>query len=353
MNNRESEIVEVLLDDIIPNRFQPRLDFDDKALTELSESIKLYGIIQPLVLRRIANKFEIIAGERRYKAASIAGLTRVPAIVMNIDDNRSAELAIVENIQRKDLSAIEEAQSYKKLLDRGYLTQDQLARRMGISQSSVANKLRLLTLSQEVQQALLKNQISERHARSLLSLTNNEDQIKILNKIIKERLTVKQTEEEILSLNKGTQITPKQSIKENKSDSTLENLLRKEKLTEEREEIEEIVNLDDKETFQIPINPFQKSNIDVQASPYREPVLEKPNDIYETNESHNSLIDEFRQQKGEFPIPTVLDSKSISSAINEARDVVKKLETSGFKVNSEEFDFEDMYQIIIKIKKEN
>lgn len=191
----DSQVVQVNLDDIIPNRFQPRIAFDEKALNELAASIKEHGIIQPLVLRKLGNKYEIIAGERRYKAASIAGLTTVPAVLSNIDDNKSAEVALVENIQRRDLTPIEEARSYKNLLDKGYLTQEQLAKKMGLSQSAISNKLRLLNLDIKVQQAILDNQISERHARSLLKLTNPEDQRKWLDRVIKERLTVKKLDE--------------------------------------------------------------------------------------------------------------------------------------------------------------
>ena len=194
MNNMEKEIIEVSLDDIIPNRFQPRLSFDEDALNELAKSIRQHGIIQPLVLRKVGNKYEIIAGERRYKASYIAGLTKVPAVVIDLNDNESAEVAIVENIQRKNLSPIEEAKSYKKLLDRGYLTQDELASRMGKTQGAISNKLRLLNLSQEVQDALLNNQISERHARSLLKIENEDEQIEILNKIINQRLNVRDTD---------------------------------------------------------------------------------------------------------------------------------------------------------------
>ena len=142
--NMEGQVVQVNLDDIIPNRFQPRIAFDEKALNELAASIKEHGIIQPLVLRKLGKKYEIIAGERRYKAATLAGLQTVPAVISNIDDNKSAEVALVENIQRKDLTPIEEARSYKNLLDKGYLTQEQLAKKMGLSQSSISNKLRLL-----------------------------------------------------------------------------------------------------------------------------------------------------------------------------------------------------------------
>lgn len=193
----ESQVLQVNIDDIIPNRFQPRLAFDEQGLKELSASIKEHGIIQPLVLRKLGSKYEIIAGERRYKAATMAGLTTVPAVISNIDDNSSAEVALVENIQRRDLTPIEEAKSYKNLLDKGYLTQEQLAKKMGISQSSIANKLRLLNLANEVQQALLEGKISERHARALLTLDIAEEQVEWLNKIISNRLTVRQLDQEL------------------------------------------------------------------------------------------------------------------------------------------------------------
>lgn len=193
----ESQVLQVNIDDIIPNRFQPRLAFDEQGLKELSASIKEHGIIQPLVLRKLGSKYEIIAGERRYKAATMAGLTTVPAVISNIDDNSSAEVALVENIQRRDLTPIEEAKSYKNLLDKGYLTQEQLAKKMGISQSSIANKLRLLNLANEVQQALLEGKISERHARALLTLDTAEEQVEWLNKIISNRLTVRQLDQEL------------------------------------------------------------------------------------------------------------------------------------------------------------
>ena len=200
MNNMEKEIIEVSLDDIIPNRFQPRLAFDEDALNELAKSIRQHGIIQPLVLRKVGNKYEIIAGERRYKASFIAGLTKVPAVVIDLNDNESAEVAIVENIQRKNLSALEEAKSYKKLLDRGYLTQDELAIKMGKTQGSISNKLRLLNLTEVVQNALLNNEISERHARSLLRLEDPEEQEEVLYRIISERLNVRDTDTLINSI---------------------------------------------------------------------------------------------------------------------------------------------------------
>lgn len=186
------EVRQIPIEDIIPNRFQPRINFDEKALNELADSIKQHGIIQPLVLRPLGDKFEIIAGERRYKAATLAGLSTVPGIVTEMDDNTSAEVALIENVQRKDLSSIEEAKSYKSMLERSNMTQEELAKKMGLSQSTIANKLRLLNLSQEVQDALSQEKISERHARALLSITNKEEQVKWLDRIIKERLTVRQ-----------------------------------------------------------------------------------------------------------------------------------------------------------------
>ena len=193
----ENQVLQVNIDDIIPNRFQPRVAFDEKGLNELSASIKEHGIIQPLVLRKLGDKYEIIAGERRYKAATMAGLTTVPAVISNIDDNKSAEVALVENIQRRDLTPIEEARSYKNLLDKGYLTQEELAKKMGLSQSTIANKLRLLSLDDSVQQALLEAKISERHARALLVLDDKQEQAKWLDRIINERLTVRQLDQEL------------------------------------------------------------------------------------------------------------------------------------------------------------
>jgi len=208
----ENTILQVPIEDIIPNRFQPRLSFDDASLADLASSIKEHGIIQPLVLRRKNDKYEIIAGERRFKAAKMAGLVSVPAVISNLDDNTSAEVAIVENIQRKDLTAIEEARSYQALLNKGYMTQDELARKMGLSQSAISNKLRLLTLDEAVQEAILAEKISERHARTLLKVPSHEKQRELLNKVINERLTVKQLEDEIKNIDEAGNINPPASV---------------------------------------------------------------------------------------------------------------------------------------------
>ncbi|MBR1717637.1 MAG: ParB/RepB/Spo0J family partition protein, partial [Bacilli bacterium] len=195
----ERKVVILNIDDILPNRFQPRIQFNEQAINELAESIKLHGVIQPIVVRKISDKYEIIAGERRYKASVMAGKTTIPAIVTDLDDKNSAEVALIENVQRQDLTPIEEAISYKKILDMGYINQEELGSKLGKKQSTIANKLRLLNLSDEVQEALMENKISERHARSLLKL-NEQDQILMLNRIINERLTVRKTDEEIAKL---------------------------------------------------------------------------------------------------------------------------------------------------------
>ena len=194
MDNKEIKILNI--DDVLPNRFQPRIQFDEKAINELAESIKVHGVIQPIVVRRISDKYEIIAGERRYKASVLAGKKDIPAIVTDLDDKESAEIALIENVQRQNLTPIEEAISYKKILDMGYLTQITLGEKLGKTQSTIANKLRLLNLNEDVQEALMQGKISERHARSLLRL-NDDLQPIMLTRIINERLTVRKTDEEI------------------------------------------------------------------------------------------------------------------------------------------------------------
>ncbi len=198
----EKNILEVSVKDIIPNRYQPRMNFDEESLNDLAESIKQFGIIQPLVVRKKEDKYEIIAGERRYKAALQAGLSTVPVILSALNEEQTAEVTLSENIQRKNLSVIEEAKSLKNLLDRGYLTQEQLASKMGLSQRAIVDKLQLLELDEEVQQALLNEKISERHARTLLKL-EKEEQKKWLEKIINDRLTVRDLEVELKKIKNG------------------------------------------------------------------------------------------------------------------------------------------------------
>ena len=205
MDNKENEVVYLHLDDIIPNRFQPRQVFDEKALKELAVSIKEHGVIQPIIVRNIGNKYEIIAGERRYKASAMAGLTTIAAIIRNLDDKESSKVALLENLQRKNLNPIEEAKTYQKILELDQMTQEELAKTMGKSQSAVANKLRLLSLTDEVQDALLKDQISERHARTLLNAKDADTQKKLLKEVISNRLTVRELEEKINPKDKITE----------------------------------------------------------------------------------------------------------------------------------------------------
>ena len=324
MNEREREIIEVSLDDIIPNRFQPRLSFDEQGLNELAESIRQHGIIQPLVLRKIGDKYEIIAGERRYKASYIAGLTKVPAVIIDLNDNESAEVAIVENIQRKDLSPIEEAKSYKKLLDRGYLTQDQLASRMGKNQSTVSNKLRLLNLDEKVQDALLNNKISERHARSLLKLDNKEQQKEVLDEIIEKRLNVRDTEDLINRKLNG------------------------------EEEIIRIPSFSQKEipSFEFPNyiselpDTKPEENIEVSSTPIKE-YKEKEEEIEIMNDNEEEEI---------LNIPTLSISKkekNIDDVISKIQKVVEEVKELGFEAKLEEYDFDGLYQFVIKVDNEN
>ncbi|SEN42679.1 chromosome partitioning protein, ParB family [Mesobacillus persicus] len=189
------EIKKIPIDDIVPNRFQPRTVFDDEKIEELARTIHTHGVIQPIVIREFENgKYEIIAGERRWRAMKKLGWDEVPAIINNLSDAETASVALIENLQREELSPIEEAIAYGKLLEIHSLTQEALAQRLGKGQSTVANKLRLLKLPQEVQDALLNKLISERHARSLIPLKNPEKQVQLLNEIIEKSLNVKQTE---------------------------------------------------------------------------------------------------------------------------------------------------------------
>lgn len=214
MNDIKNRVIELDINDVLPNRFQPRVKFNEEAIIELAESIKEHGIIQPIIVRPIGDKYEIIAGERRYKASILAGKETIPAIITDLNDKDSAEIALIENVQRKNLTPIEEAVSYKKILDMGYLTQEQLALKLGRSQSSIANKMRLLNLSDDVQEALIEEKISERHARSLLKLNTYEKQNQMLDRIIEERLTVRKTDEEIEKMNNGMSsvVEPKSEI---------------------------------------------------------------------------------------------------------------------------------------------
>lgn len=381
----KDKIIYVSVDDIIPNRFQPRLAFDEKELNSLSESIKKYGVIQPIVLRKIGEKYEIIAGERRYKASLLAGLMKIPAIINQTDDNTSAEIALLENLQRKNLTVIEESQSYKKLLDRGF-TQDEIANKLGVSQSSIANKLRLLNLPKEVQEALLYNKISERHARSLLSLNNKEKQIQLLNKIINEKLTVKQTEEEISDiLNNKTNFnfeTNDLTTTNNKSDKSVQEFLNIDvpEVISIGQEIENDISenshnqieMKNIESNSLSINPFQENFMDKikeineissqEISPDMESKIEKleletrPN-LIENNDTSifNSSSNNVQIQMKEHDESDNFASNkqlSLPKVIEKIRNLITELNYDNNVISTSEVDLSDQYQIVINIKKE-
>lgn len=401
--NREPLIQNVNIDYIIPNRFQPRLTFDEKSLNELASSIKEHGIIQPLVLRRLGDKYEIIAGERRYKAAQLAGLTEVPAIISNIDDNKSAEIALVENVQRRNLNSLEEAKSYKKILDKEGLTQDELAKKIGVSQSTIANKLRLLNLTSEAQDALMNDKISERHARSLLSVSDPEKQKALLNKVISERLTVRQLDDEIKkesnpasesALNHvpsydelgdvGTPVeeSPVTNESENIFNSS-NNRFNFEPAKEDKPETlnlmaEEPVNESKEEKVQEEVQPSPGFNLfnfsnntpeypsleDEVTNMNMEPMdrLEEFNPFSSSStiskdvplENLDVPLEEVKKEEEkpvEPPKKKILENNldSVKEAYN---DFVNELKEAGYNVSSEDFDFEDLYQMIIKIEKQ-
>ena len=374
----ESQIRLINIEHIIPNRFQPRLHFNDEGLKELSQSIVEHGIIQPLVLRRVGDKYEIIAGERRYKASQMAGLTSVPAIITDLDDNESAEVAILENTQRRNLSAIEEGRSYKKLLDRRYVTQDQLAKRLGTSQSNIANKIWLLSLDEAVQDALVKEKISERHARSLLKVTDKFKQVELLNKIISERWTVKQLDEEINSIvnnyNKKHDIAGGINAN-NRLDVDVDDILKnstdivtegtgqympsysynaKVKEPERKKDSlfnsleDEVVNMDP--TLSFGFNPFKTAKVTPGIELLDD---DKDYDILELND--DELPDEVDNSSN---VEQVIIQKEIQietkdDAIEAIKDIIKKAKANEVGVELEEFGFDNMYQFIIRINKED
>ena len=305
------EVVELYLDDIIPNRFQPREVFNEEALKELSASIKEHGVIQPIIVRKLGDKYEIIAGERRYKATALAGLTKIPAIIRNLDDKEASKVALLENLQRKDLTAIEEARTYQKILELDTMTQEELGRSMGKSQAAIANKMRLLSLPDEIQEALLHDQISERHARSLLNLDNSNDQIKMLNKIIDDRLTVRELDSEI---NKLKGIEPK----------------------EEKEIVSEVgpkVEVDNKDDNIIKIEEPEDDLDD--DSDYGEQEKKLSDDPLERI---NYLLNQTKVY-------------TLKDAVSSIKSTAEKLKTKGFEIRVDEMDFENSYQVVIKINK--
>lgn len=212
-NNRKGEFLSsrvqyLPINQIRPNPQQPRRHFDVKALEELAQSIRTYGILQPLTVRKITNGYELVAGERRLRGARIAQLKEVPCLLAQVDEEDSALLALIENLQRRDLDYWDEAEAIARLISRYNLSQEQAAKKIGKSQSAVANKLRLLRLSDTVRQKLQETQLTERHARALLRLTDEQEQLRVIDRIAKRQLNVEQTEKYIDELLREIQTVP-------------------------------------------------------------------------------------------------------------------------------------------------
>ena len=196
-----TQVLQLKTDDIRPNRAQPRADFDQNAIIRLADSIRRYGILQPLTVR-VSDPddiygYELIAGERRLRAAKMLGYLTVPCVVMEVTEQTSAELAIIENLLREDLNMFEQAYGFKKLIENHNLTQEEVARRMSLSQSAVANKLRLLKLTYEEQTRILESSLTERHARALLRIENPSERSEVIDHIVEKKLNVQETEQYI------------------------------------------------------------------------------------------------------------------------------------------------------------
>lgn len=354
----QNEVVELYLDDIIPNRFQPREKFEESALKELSTSIKEHGVIQPIIVRKHGEKYEIIAGERRYKASALAGLTKIPAIIRNLDDKEASKVALLENLQRKDLTAIEEARTYQKILELDEMTQEQLGKTMGKSQAAIANKLRLLALADEVQEALLNDEISERHARSLLNLDNANEQVEMLNKIIRNRMTVRELDQSIKELKRGEQtellIEPKEELEVKNEEQlqpteikipTLEDLLKPQSAITPPQPVQPMPQ----PVEQLPINNLENTQ---KSTPTFIPN-------YESVETKPVFIQEEPEQLYPTPVENLqkpidqnfIEQFKLKDAINLVKNVVPELQQKGMKAEVQEFDLGGKYQIIININK--
>lgn len=215
-DNQAAETI-IKITQVEPNREQPRKNFDEDALQELADSIKQFGLLQPILVQDRKTHYEIIAGERRWRAAKLAGLKEVPVIIRDYSDQEIVEISLIENIQREDLNPIEEAQAYKRLLTEFNLKQDEVAERVSKSRTAVTNSMRLLKLCDEVQQMIIDDMLSTGHARALISIEDPEQQYTIAQKIFDEKLSVRDVEKLVKNLNK-----PEKPKKENKEDKSLD-----------------------------------------------------------------------------------------------------------------------------------
>ena len=207
------EVKEISLEDIRPNPYQPRKTFDDKSLKELSESIVENGVFQPIIIRKSINGYEIIAGERRFRASKLAGKTTIPAIIRQFDEAQMMEVAILENLQREDLTPLEEAQAYETLQKNLGLTQEEVSKRLGKSRPYIANYLRLLTLPQKTKRLLQHGELSMGQARTLLSLKNKDGIDKLAKKVVKDGITVRKLESLVNRMNEKSQDSKPKTVK--------------------------------------------------------------------------------------------------------------------------------------------
>lgn len=451
------EVHYINLDDIIPNRFQPREVFDDASLNELADSIREHGVIQPITVRPVGNKYEIICGERRYKASTLAGLTQIPALVKQMDDKESSIIAFIENCQRKNVSVIEEARTSERILKSNNMTQQELATSLGISQSALANKLRLLSLPQEIQDALMRNEISERHARSLLNVKDVREQLELLDEVKTKKMPVRELEALIKSRENNNELSVDNegpiSQSENSSiGESLNNMFIKDdgfnvqndqvsevkvdeapsypETQEDREfvsflnnydnevlgnqfitptpTVEPVTNIEnttddfsDNNTssfVETPVTSDSTINEDVQYidtnNNFEQPTYDNSYvNSFDTNKLENNFrdnndfndsayinsdyvetpvqtfepidkIDQDYSVPSNNPMPKYIEEdsrfvdiskynglNSIDEMLKELKVVVDKIKSSKFKVDTEEVDFDDMYQITIKVNK--
>ena len=261
--NSSGEIL-VKINQVEPNREQPRKEFDEDSLMELADSIKQFGILQPLLVQKRKDYYEIIAGERRWRAAKIAGIKEVPIIIKDYTEQEIVEIALIENIQRENLNPIEEAMAYKKLLEEFHLKQDEVAERVSKSRTAVTNSMRLLKLSPRVQQMIVDDMISTGHARALLAIDDEEQQYQLANRIFDEKLSVRETEKLVKALK-----NPKKEVKKQKQEHTFvyDNI---------EEQMKNIIGT------KVSVNPKAKKKKKIEIEYYSEEELERIYDLIMT-----------------------------------------------------------------------
>ena len=401
----ENEIFNIKLDDVIPNRFQPREVFDEEELEKLADSIKQHGVIEPIIVRPVANKFEIIAGERRYKASVLAGLTKIPAIVKQLDDKESSIIAFIENEHRTGVSAIEEARTIERILKSNNMTQEELSKELGINQSTIANKLRLLNLPMEIQDSLMHNEISERHARSLLSVKEPDKQIELLNKIKENKMTVRELEGEIKNMYNHNDLneylnTPmdnnynkqfQNSVNNYQPINNMESSNQSSDFMSFLDNFDNNNSLPNNETVQrIPSNPQNNDDFmnflnNNNSLPNNEPAQGIPSNPQNNDDFMNFLnnydnnnplpsnepTNNFMLNNVNPPITNGMDPNqyvednpnyvdiSKEARINNVDEVINRLKTviddikatSNIKIDTDEINYDDLYQITIKVDK--